>query len=126
MNELSKKLVMILPKINKTNKEIAALSGEKFETIRETLYEAKIFYAFDNSLKSSDKKKTKSSTDEKASTDGSSRDKSKKIWSIKDISKMSTTALNKMVFTFNKRLSNGGDLTDGKNKDSKAENIDIE
>ena len=65
MNELSKKLTFILPKINKTNKEIAAMAGEKFENIRDTLYDAKIFYAFDNSLKSSDKKKTKSSTDEK-------------------------------------------------------------
>ena len=64
MNELSKKLIAILPKINKDNRDIAAINlGAKFDTIREVLLNAKMFYAFENSLKSSDKKKNKSSTD---------------------------------------------------------------
>ena len=53
MNELSKKLIEIVPKINKDNKEIEGIKGSDFAKIREQLFDAKIFYAFDSSQKSS-------------------------------------------------------------------------
>ena len=75
MNELSKKLISILPKINKDNKDITGINlGDKLETIREVLLSAKMFYAFDNSLKSSDKKK-QSSTDSSSKRDGKAKNK---------------------------------------------------
>lgn len=61
MNELSKKLIEILPKINKGNKEIEGLIKGNF-TKSEKLFDAKIFYAFDNDVKSSDRKKNKTSS----------------------------------------------------------------
>ena len=60
MNELSKKLIEIVPKINKDNKEIQGIAGKDFNKIRDMLFDAKIFWAFDHNMNSSTN--TKSST----------------------------------------------------------------
>ena len=39
---------------------------------------------------------------------------------------MSTTVLNKMVFTFNRKLATGGDVTNTKGKDEKQDAVDLE
>ena len=49
MNDLSKKLIEIVPKINKDNKELRSLQFNDLSKIKEELFDAKIFYAFDSS-----------------------------------------------------------------------------
>ena len=91
MNELSRKLIEIVPKINKGNKEITGLTttdkGLDMAAIKGQLFDAKIFYAFDSTQKSSTqnkKKKGKSSTDSDLVL--GKQDKNKKTWSLRDIS----------------------------------------
>ena len=50
MNDLSRKLIQIVPKINKENKDLSlnALASNDMSKIKDQLFDAKIFFAFDS------------------------------------------------------------------------------